>query len=402
MKQVGIIAEYNPFHTGHGHHIAETRQKIWDTYQEECGVVVVMSGHWVQQARCAVADKWLRGRLAVEGGADLVLELPTLWATSSAQGFARGAVEVLEGSGVVTHLSFGSECGDISVLEEIADGLSTEAFSQQLKQTLKEGVSFPTARQKALEQVLGQPCLALKSPNNTLGIEYISALQRISSGIQPMTVSRKGGGFHSLVGAEEPRPVHTSATDLREKMEGDQWDYVKAYLSPAGQAYFQENPPPSLVHCERIFLEKCCSMTAEDWSKLPDSGEGLADRLEKIGHRVSSVAEFLEQAKTKRYTHARLRRLMLWAFLGLKQEDIPEKPPYLRVIACNAQGRKMLAEMREKAHLPVLTKTAQIHGFSQECQSVFGQEVKFTDLYGICFPKIQPRGLEWRMPPVIL
>ncbi len=391
MKIIGIIAEYNPFHSGHQYHIQESRKQ----FSEETAVVVVMSGHWVQQANCAIADKWKRTKMALSGGADLVIELPTLWAMSSAEKFARGAVSLLQGLGCVSHLSFGSELGDLTALYEVEKVLSQESFSPFLKEELKTGCSFPVARQRAVERILGESCEFLSRPNNILGLSYLEALTHLESDIQPMTVTRKGSGFHEI----SSEPLHRSATDIRAKLYEGRWGEAVDYLNDKGKGLLKDCPLPSLSDCERGMMAKIISMTAKDWGKLPDSGagEGLPQRMEKYGKEARSVEEFLSLVKTKRYTHGRLRRLVLWAYLGLQEEC--SAPPYLRVLGMNSRGREVLQGRRNT--LPLCTKTAHIHDFSPECQRVFAHEVRATELYGLCFPEMPERGREWLEGPVL-
>lgn len=402
MTTIGIIAEYNPFHSGHRYQIEESIKTLSQT-GERAAVVVVMSGNWVQQGHCAIADKWTRAKIALEGGADLVLELPTPWATASAQRFARGAIALLEATAVVTHLSFGSEAGDLSSLLALSQGLEDPQFSTLLKVQLKEGTSFPSARQKVLEQLVGHHASLLSTPNNTLGLEYLSALHHHNSTITPMTIPRQGAGFHQQDFPKDAPPQHTSATDLRAKLHAGNWQDTQAFLSPIGEALLRQQDFPSFSHCERAFLAKLMSMTREDWAKLPDSGmgEGLPLRLEQVARTAQSMEEFVSKAKTKRYTQARLRRLVLWAFLGLTQDDCPDLPLYLRVLAMNKTGTQLLHRMKTTATLPICTKPAQIHSFSPPCQRLFEQEVRYTDLYGLCFPQIPPSGREWTQSPVV-
>ena len=209
MVVAGVIAEYNPFHAGHALHIRETRRLLGD-----CAVAAVMSGNFVQRGDCAVLDKWTRARAALEGGADLVLELPTVWAASSAESFARGAAELLAAAGAATHLSFGSECGDVEALQQVAACLDSEAYQAGLRRFLDEGMPFAACRQAAARAILGRDLAGLLSqPNNNLGVEYIRALNALNSQIRPVTVLRAGaphdGGNH---------PEYPSASYLREKI----------------------------------------------------------------------------------------------------------------------------------------------------------------------------------------
>ena len=245
MQIAGIVAEYNPFHTGHAYQISETRQILG----ENTPVVAVMSGNWVQQADCAIADKWTRTRLALMGGADLVLELPTVFATSSAEKFAQGAVEILEAAGVISHLSFGSECGDAFKLQQVAAGLDSREYVSALQELTNSGLPFAVCRQKAAEAVLGEELGSLvRTPNNNLGVEYIRALNGLKSNIQPLTVQRRGAAHNSVTSvirresdgsilsglSSMDMPRFVSATQIRCDLLDGSWDLAEPYLVPGG------------------------------------------------------------------------------------------------------------------------------------------------------------------------
>ena len=377
MTAAGIVAEYNPFHAGHAYHINQTRRALGP----DTAVVCVMSGNWVQRGDCAVFDKWTRTRMALEGGADLVLELPTVWALSSAEGFARGAVGLLAATGVVTHLSFGSECGDVDQLRRVAACLDSPAFSAALGRQLDSGLPFALCRQRAAEEVLGKgPTGLLEQPNNNLGVEYLRALNALKGDIQPLTVFRRGAGHDG-----GDHPDFPSASFLREKLRGRGGENAA-----------------NLACCERAILARLRTMTAAEWAKLPDSGaaEGLPRRLERAGRRCAGLEEFFALAKTRRYAHARLRRLVLWAFLDLTAADLPNAPPYLRVLGLNTRGREVLREMKSRAAAPVLTKPAHIDRLGEDARRLFALEARCTDLYGLCFVDPAPCGREWTVSPV--
>ena len=377
MDVAGVVAEYNPFHAGHAFHIRETRRLAG-----ECAVVAVMSGNFVQRGECAVLDKWTRARAALEGGVDLVLELPTVWALASAEGFARGAVSVLTAAGVVDCLSFGSECGDVDKLRRVAACLDSEVYQAGLRRFLDEGLSFAVCRHRAAEELLGGELAGLLSfPNNNLGIEYIRGLNARNSGIRPVTVLRTGAGHD---GGDHPE--FPSASFLREG------------LRRQGGADVAD-----LRYCQRAVLARLRTMTAADWAKLPDAGvaEGLPRRLERAGRDCASLEEFYSLTKTKRYAHARLRRLTLWAFLGIRRANVPEQPPYLRVLGLNSRGRELLREMKVRAAVPVLTKPAHIDRLGPEARALFAVEERCTDLYGLCFAAPRPAGEERRTTAVV-
>jgi len=406
VKIAGIIAEYNPLHSGHAWQIAATRSILG----EETAVVCVMSGHWVQGAGCAVADKWLRARLALMGGADLVLELPALWAVSPAETFARGGARLLAATGVVTHLSFGSECGDAAALEQVAAALDSPLYAAELRRFLDQGLPFAACRQAAVEQLAGKEMgELLAGPNNNLGVEYIRALRRMNSPIRPMTVLREGAGHGQRAesAAAAGEVWHTSATDIRGMLLRGDWEGAAPFLVPGEAELLHGADLPteqSLAGFRRLVLARLRVMSPADWAQLPDSGaaEGLPDRLAKAGREACSLEEFYTLAKTKRYSHARLRRLALWAFLGLKEKDRPAFPPYLRVLGANSRGREVLRAMNGRAVLPVLTKPAHVRELDQTSRQVFEAEARCTDLYGFCLSAPFPGGREWREKPVIL
>ncbi len=402
METAGIIVEYNPVHSGHVWQIDQTRRALG----EDTAIVCCMSGCWVQSAAPAIADKWLRARLAVLGGADLVLELPTMWAVSSAETFAMSGVSLLEATGVVNHLSFGSECGEIENLQAVANCLNSTEYGAELRRFLDQGLPFAACRQAAVTELAGPELGALlATPNNNLGIEYLRAVLRLGADLRPMTVRREGAGYHDAAAPQGSRFI--SATQARRWMAGGEWEKAACYLIPGERELLQSAElalPPLSALAERAFLARLRTMTAADWAELPDSApdEGLPDRLARAGRQALSLKEFYELAKTKRYPHARLRRLALWAFLGLRAQDRQKTPPYLRVLAAGERGRGLLRKMRETAVLPVLTKPAHARQLEEACRRSLELEARCTDLYGLCLPRIPPGGREWREGPAIL
>lgn len=372
MNCVGIAAEYNPFHAGHRHHIQETRRLLGD-----CAVIAVMSGNFVQRGDCAIQDKWRRTAAALEGGADLVLELPTVWAAASAEHFAFGAVSILKEAGADA-LSFGSESGDAETLKRAAECLDSDAFRAGLRRFLDEGMPFAACRQAVADALLGKAGAAcLASPNDNLGVEYLKAANRLGYKPEVVAVPRVGaahdGGGH---------PEFPSASHLREKI-------------LAGELAAEN--PACLRYNERSVLARVRTMTADDFETLPDSGEGLAVRLFEAARRAVTLDELYDLAKTKRYAHARIRRMVLWAWLGLRESDRPERPPYLRVLGFNSRGREVLRRMKDRSAVPIITKPAHGKGLP-----LLELEARCTDLYGLCRRDAVPCGAEWSTSPVII
>ena len=397
MKTAGIVAEYNPFHTGHAHHISRTKELLGG----DSAVICVMSGSWVQGARPAIADKWLRAEMALRGGADLVLELPVPFALSSAEQFAHGAVSLLHATGIVDALSFGSELGSLQPLSTLASCLNSPEFDGILREELSSGASFAACRQRAAARLVGRETAALlSSPNNILGVEYLRSLHRLGSSISPMTIHREGAGYHEVA---EERPTFRSATDLRRLILEGNWAEAEAYLLPENAALLRGAALPT-ADLDRALLSCLRRMEEKDWAALPDSGqaEGFPRRLARAGQEARSMEEFYALAKTKRYPHARLRRLVLWAWLGMTEADRSASPAYLRVLGSSETGRALLRDMKKKASLPVVTKPAHIHKLGDDALRQFRLECRATDLYGLCLPSIPPSGADWRTSPVLL
>ena len=402
MQIAGIIIEYNPMHRGHAYLLEQVRAHLG----ADTALIGVMSGNFVQRGDFAIVRKHARARAAVESGMDLVLELPLPWAVSSAERFADGGVQVLEKTGLVTDLAFGSECGDAKTLQKAAEALLNPEVDDLIRRELTKGDSFAAARQRALAALLPEEdALVLEWPNNTLGIEYCKALLRRESKIRPMTVGRKGMRHDGQGPQTGPAP----ATLIREALKRGDRDWALAEMTPAmGRVYEEEEAagraPVLLETCQRAILARLRSMSEADFAALDEGREGLYHRLYESSRTAVSVDEVCLSAKTKRYAYARLSRMTLWAYLGLTPAGFPAEVPYLRVLAANGTGRSLLARMRETASVPVLTKPADVRLLSPEAQALFALEARATDLYTLAYPDLSAArgGMEWREGPVIL
>lgn len=392
MNICGIIAEYDPFHTGHARQIQAAQELLGS----DCAIVCVISGNWTQRGAPAIIGKHRRAQLALMGGADLVLELPLPYAISSAEWFARGGVSVLDAAGIVTHLCFGSECGDIGLLRRAADCLDSEAYRQALRGETAKGLSFPAARQNAAAQLIGSGADCLSAPNNNLGVEYLRALAWRKCAIEPVTILRQGAGH-----GEDARGGYASATYLRTLLRNGRMDEAAPYLIDREVELLYSSQLADFSNAERAVLYRLRQMSVDELAALPDCGEGLSNRLYRAIRESASVEEILTAAKSKRYTHARLRRILLWAYLGMTLHDRPDAPPYLRILGMNGTGRELLRAMQEKASLPVLTKPAHVRQLPAGAQRLFELEAQAADLYSLCLPQPEPCGREWTQSPVI-
>lgn len=394
MRAFGIICEYNPFHTGHRWQIAELRRR----FGEDCAVVCAMSGNFVQRGDLAIIRKHVRAEAAVRGGVDLVLELPVPWATASAEGFARGGAAVLAGTGVVDTLAFGSECADTGKLKRVAACLTGKEFSNALHTELDKGNPFAAARERAAEKLCGADAAVLRNANDILGVEYCKALS--GTDIVPLALPRRGVGHDGGAAGE-----FASASYLRERLLAG--ETCGAYLTADMERLYDTEravgrAPVAMANAERAMLAKLRTMTEEDFARYDEGNEGLYHRLYDASRTATSIEELLTAAKTKRYAYARLRRTVLRMYLGI--ETVPEKVPYLRVLACNERGRTLLKQMKNSASLPILTKSADVRELSESAQRLFAIEARATDLYTLAYPDLAQSigGSEWTTNPVIL
>ncbi|MGM9522318.1 MAG: nucleotidyltransferase family protein [Oscillospiraceae bacterium] len=398
MRIAGIICEYNPFHTGHALHIERTRALLG----EDTAIVCVMSGNFVQRGEPAILRKHARAEMAVRCGADLVLELPVPWATASAERFALGGVSILNGTGIVRHIAFGSECGDVQKLMAAASALVSDEAHAIVRKTLETGVSYAAARQTAADRLLGEDACILRQPNNILGIEYLKAISRLNAEIEPVTIGRIATE-HDGAAADGLAP----ASKLREFINSG--ERISQFL-PSGAMEILEREiknglaPVTLSPFEQAILYRLRTMSEEEYSRLPDGGEGLWMRLMRYGRTEPTYRRVLECTKTKRYALSRIRRMVLSALLGITADISEQLPPYIRVLAFNGRGQKLLHEMKSTARLPIITKPAAAKDLPEKARKIFEIEAGAGDIYALMYPEVLCRagGQEWTTGPVIV
>lgn len=403
MKIVGILTEFHPFHNGHAYLLRKVREQLG----EDTAIVCVMSGNFVQRGEPALLEKHVRAEAALRGGADVILELPVARSVASAERFARGAIYLMQQCGCVTHFAFGSECGDVERLRAVAACMQTEAYAEALHEQLRHGLSFAAGRQAAVRTLLGDDASALlDGANNNLGVEYLRAAQHFGWDGAAVTVQRYGAE-HDGESSEEG---FLSASALRRRLCCGDWAAVERAVPEEAAALYrrafeQGDAPVLMEQAERMLLARLRTMEEADWAQLPDCGEGLHHRLYRAAQSACTLEELLERAKTKRYAHARLRRIVLCAWLGIDAAAAAELPQYIRVLGCTARGRDVLARMRKTAQLPVLVKPAQARKWEGAARAQFEREAAATELYVLL--SSAPHGFgapgkEWKTGPVVL
>jgi len=334
----GIICEYNPFHLGHRKQFDIIRQRKGEAE----AIVCLMSGDFVQRGHPAIIDKTLRAKAAVSCGADLVLELPITAALSSAEGFAARGVEIL--SSFCHSLCFGAESDDSAALLATAGALFSDEFPPLLRAQLDKGLSFPSARQAALEE-MGLDGALVTQPNNILAIEYCKAILSQHSPMAPFPILRQGSYHDAAPDRENP-----SATAVRALMTGSH-DWKSCVPAPA-QAIFEGATLHTLSAGERAILARLRTMDDAEFEALPYGSEGLWRKLMHTARRESTLEDILTAVKSKRYTRTRLDRMVMCAFLGLTAADLCVPAPYTRVLALNDRGREILKKARQTGHFP--------------------------------------------------
>ena len=400
MSVIGIVGEYNAFHYGHKHHIAETKRLLG----EDCPVVCAMSGDFIQRGEAAVYSKFARAEAAVRSGVDLVLELPPAWALSSAEGFARGAVGLLGSIGVVTHLSFGSECGEVEPLETLAEILLDPLIGADIRRELEaqEGIPFAAARQRAVAKRAGELSGQLETPNNILAVEYIKAVYEQGLSIKPVTVQRFGSGHDKM-----SESGHKSAAEIRRALANGA-DISASVPGSAYEIYRREDKlgrgPVLMENLESAMISRLRMLPDSAFAALPDAGEGLNNRLARAAREESGLDAVIAAAKSKRYALSRIRRMVMCAVLGISADMSRETPPYARVLAANARGCALLRDMDGKARIPVITKPAAVKELGAECRDVFDRSSSAHDLYVLGYSAKEERrgGADWRTSPKIV
>ena len=362
-----------------------------------------MSGNFVQRGDFAVLEKRARAECALLGGADLVLELPSPWSAATAERFAQGGVALLAATGVVTHLAFGCETGDLGPLAAARPGAwRIPAGRRPARRHLAAGVTFAAARQAAVRDLAGEGAAAcLSRPNDILAVEYLRAAARQGAALQPLALPRVGAPHDS--GDLGPYP---SASAIRGRLlAGESW----RELLPEETAQVLDREmaagraPASLKNCERAVLARLRSMAEEDFRPYDGGGEGLYHRFYGAVQSCTRLEDILAGVKTKRYPLARIRRLLLHSCLGLVPASQGQTPPYLRVLGANDRGRALLGEMRKKAALPVVTKPAAARRLGAEARDLLAREAVWTDLYTLSWPDLDQAkpGLEYTAGPVM-
>ena len=428
MNITGLIVEYNPFHNGHIYHLQKSLEKT-----NADASIAVMSGNFIQRGEPALFDKFSRAKAAVESGVDLVVELPSIYASQSAELFAKGSVSLLNSLGCVNSICFGSEEGNIDALYLIASILCLEPqeFKEKLSSYLSEGMLFPTARNKALFDYINSPDFSfgdnfndidlseerlndiLSSSNNILGIEYIKQLISLKSDIKPFTIGR----IHSEYNSEEISGNINSATAVRKKLyeiipskENNSSDIDELIKSIQTSTDITNSIPESTLNMitsniekgflpmyPEYFFETLISTIIRDKKNLEsyfDISEGIENKIFKAALVAKNYDELLNLVKSKRYTMTRIKRCLNNILLGITKDDMElakgiNTIPYVRILAFNSKGREIIREIKKSSEIKIINKFSEVEHFMDDKNFKFliENDIKCTDIYNTIYYK---------------
>jgi predicted nucleotidyltransferase len=412
MKVLGIIVEYNPFHNGHFYHIQKAKEKTLADF-----VVCVMSGNFVQRGEPAIMNKWSRAEIAVNYGIDLIFELPFVYSMSSAEYFSQGAIKLLDGLGIADYICFGSESGNIETLDKIADILvnNDTKYNLLLKNHLGKGISFPKARQEALNEYLKDidtidKTDVITTSNNILGIEYLKALKRLNSPIKPITIKRFNNNYNekNLTGnVSSATSIRNILSDknlktseklnlVKDTLPNKSYEILKREIKNCKAPITSNNYNDTLVSMIRKYSK-------DELKNIPYIIEGLENKFKKNADLYCNLEDIIKFTKSKRYTHSRIQRTIFNILVGINYKDFNNihkisSPIYGRILAFNDNGKKLLSKIKNNSKIPVSTKFSV---FYKSCNKTINKiayyEKLSTDLFVLAYknPNLKNSGQDF-------
>lgn len=399
MNITGIITEYNPFHNGHKFHLEESKKQT-----KSDGTICIMSGNFVQRGGPAIIDKWKRTEIALSNGVDLIIELPTFYAVSSAEFFAKGAVSILNSLNIVNNLFFGSEIGDAKALSEIAKVLVSEdkRFQNILKENLSLGLTFAKAREKSLIEYLNSSEInnIITSSNNILGIEYIKAILKLNSSINPVALKREGSNYND----KSLSQTFSSATSIREVLKNtSNIEDLKNIIPLESYEVFSklQEQDYRFTFEEEMFkyIKYKIQTNCVNFNNLYEVTEGLDNKIIKEISSSNSLHEFILKIKSKRYTYSKISRILTHIYLGLDNDDFKdianENNLYVRVLGFNKTGREILSLIKANSSIPLITKVPR---FTNNPLLKF--DLQATACYSLLNDKVNPFN-DYLQSPII-
>lgn len=401
-RVLGIIAEYNPFHNGHLYHIKQSIEQ-----DNSDSVVCVVSGNFVQRGNTSIIDKWTKTKMAIANGADLVIELPTVYATSSAENFAEGAIKILDELGIVDSISFGMETSDISILNNIANVLYQEPkdYITMLNHELSKGISYPKARENALMMYLNdikKYANVLAGSNNILGIEYLKAMKKLKSPLKPLGIRREKVFYNDDFIIDD----FASATAIRKMIVNRQFDDIMKVIPRSSYILLAQELRKGhyvldLSKFQSEILYKLRSMTTAEIKGLPDVSEGLENAIKNAADSCNNIIDFVNIVKSKRYTQTRIQRILIYTLLGITQKMIDTSrkvTPYIRVLGFNENGKRLISEaLAKNPKLNIITSVKKYMETNKNktLKEMLQMDIYATNIYTLGYEKDSWSNLDY-------
>lgn len=407
-KIVGIIAEYNPFHNGHLYHLQKAKQEANADY-----CVAVISGNFTQRGDTSIVNKWAKAYMAICGGADLVIELPTIYSVSSAENFASGAIKILDSLKIVDSIAFGTEANDLATLNNIANVLYEEprGYTNILNHELQKGISYPSARENALMMYLNdikRYANILNSPNNILAIEYLKALKVQKSNLRPIMVKRQKVYYNDNHIIDN----FASATGIRELLRKKDYEKLKKVVPRStyqilGQQMQKGELILGLEKYEKEIIYTLRKMTISEIANLPDVSEGLENAIKNAANNCNNLLDLISSIKSKRYTQTRIQRILIYALLGINKnmmETSKKVNPYVRVLGFNQNGKKLLSEIvmrNTKINMITSVKKYMDQNKNKQLSEILNLDIFATNVYTLGYEYQSKANLDFTNNMVI-
>lgn len=409
MQAVGIIIEYNPFHNGHQWHLQAAKAHSGCPF-----VVGVMSGNFMQRGEPGIFDKWKRAEMAILGGVDLIIELPTVFAVRSAQYFATGGIRLLHALGVVSHVCFGAEHADLTTLHTIATAIKNEEIIHELHIHLKSGKTYAAALGQALKKHYQISPELIASPNNILAVEYLRAIEKFAPNLIPIPVARQQSQYNDTA----LTAPFASATAIRQALLQNLslTNEIKAAIPPTTallieQLLKEERGPVTAWDFSNILLAQLRTASLEKLEQLPSISEGLHYKIQECALQATHLKELYTLLKSKRYPYTRLQRILTHSLLGTTKEQLTTfdetGPLYARVLAFNDQGRLLLKQIQQQSNVPIITKTTHFLKSKERntakltpLQTMLSIDTLASDIYALGMPASSWKrgGWDFRYP----